>query len=177
MRIDVSLTVTGDTVTKTEYFDVWHHTAKGNTYKRSDQYTERRFGVAAAEAWFWEGRRATGHNTSYMKGQLTLTSGAYVYKEWRFHGSPGPQTTGEEVISAVCKEARQIIGPELSGTTIGKRRVRVVDASEGFLNIRNGPGPTYQEIAKMPVGATGLVGRCIPLDGSWKPFCQSNGKA
>ena len=58
-------------------------------------------------------------------------------------------------------------------TTQGpKRPFRVVDASDGFLNIRNGPGPTYQEIAKMPLGATGLVGRCVPLDGGWKPFCE-----
>jgi hypothetical protein len=53
-----------------------------------------------------------------------------------------------------------------------KRMFRVVDASDGFLNIRNGPGPTYQEIAKMPLGATGLKGACVPLDGGWKPFCE-----
>ena len=53
-----------------------------------------------------------------------------------------------------------------------KRLFRVVDASDGFLNIRNGPGPTYQEIAKMPLGATGLKGRCVPLDGGWKDFCE-----
>jgi predicted aspartyl protease len=53
-----------------------------------------------------------------------------------------------------------------------KRPFRVVDASDGFLNIRNGPGPTYEAIAKMPLGATGLVGRCTPLDGGWKPFCE-----
>jgi hypothetical protein len=48
-------------------------------------------------------------------------------------------------------------------TTQGpKRPFRVVDASDGFLQIRNGPGPTFQEIAKMPVGVTGLVGRCVP---------------
>jgi hypothetical protein len=58
-------------------------------------------------------------------------------------------------------------------TTRGpKRPFRVVDVSDGFLQIRNGPGPTYQEIAKMPLGATGLVGRCVPLDGPWKPFCE-----
>jgi uncharacterized protein YraI len=53
-----------------------------------------------------------------------------------------------------------------------RKPFRVVDASDGFLNIRNGPGPTYQEVAKMPLGATGLVGRCVPLDGGWKPFCE-----
>jgi hypothetical protein len=53
-----------------------------------------------------------------------------------------------------------------------KRLFRVVDASDGFLEIRNGPGPTYPEIAKMPQGATGLKGRCVPLDGGWKVFCE-----
>jgi hypothetical protein len=63
--------------------------------------------------------------------------------------------------------------PQSPQTTPGpKRPFRVVDASDGFLSIRNGPGPTYQEIAKMPLGATVFVGRCIPLDGGWKPFCE-----
>ena len=56
----------------------------------------------------------------------------------------------------------------------GRELVRpksVVDVSDGFLQIRNGPGPTYQETAKMPLGAIGLVGRCVPVDG-WKPFCE-----
>jgi hypothetical protein len=53
-----------------------------------------------------------------------------------------------------------------------KRPFRVVDASDGYLNIRNGPGPKYQVIAKMPLGATGLIGRCVPLEGDWKPFCD-----
>src|SRR5262249_17040772 len=30
----------------------------------------------------------------------------------------------------------------------------------------------YQEIAKMPVGANGLVGHCVRLKGGWKPFCE-----
>ena len=53
-----------------------------------------------------------------------------------------------------------------------KRPFRVVDASDGYLNIRNGPGPKYQVIAKMPLGATALIGRCVPLEGDWKPFCE-----
>ena len=58
-------------------------------------------------------------------------------------------------------------------TTQGpKRPFHVVDASEGFLSIRNGPGTTYQELTKMPLGATGLVGRCVRLQGGWKPFCE-----
>jgi hypothetical protein len=31
---------------------------------------------------------------------------------------------------------------------------------------------THEIIATMPVGATGLVGRCVPLDGGWKRFCE-----
>jgi hypothetical protein len=63
--------------------------------------------------------------------------------------------------------------PQPPQTTQGpKRPFHVVDASEGFLNIRNGPGPTYQEIAEMPLGATGLLGRCVRLGGGWKPFCE-----
>jgi hypothetical protein len=58
-------------------------------------------------------------------------------------------------------------------TTQGpKRPFHVVDASEGFLQIRNGPGTTYEEIAKMPLDATGLVGRCVRLQGGYKPFCE-----
>jgi hypothetical protein len=58
-------------------------------------------------------------------------------------------------------------------TTQGpKRPFHVVDASEGFLSIRNGPGTTYQEVTKMPLGATGLVGRCVRLESGWKPFCE-----
>jgi hypothetical protein len=56
--------------------------------------------------------------------------------------------------------------------TAPKRPFRVVDVSDGFLQIRNGPGPTYQETANMPLGAIALVGRCVPLDGGWKPFCE-----
>ena len=62
--------------------------------------------------------------------------------------------------------------PPLLPQTASKRPFHVVDASEGFLNIRNGPGPTYPEIAEMPLGATGLVGRCVRLQGGWKPFCE-----
>jgi hypothetical protein len=63
--------------------------------------------------------------------------------------------------------------PQQSPHTQGpKRPFRVVDASDGFLQIRNGPSPTYQEIAKVPLGATVLVGHCVPLDGGWKPFCE-----
>jgi uncharacterized protein YraI len=47
-----------------------------------------------------------------------------------------------------------------------------VDASDGILNIRSGPGPQFEIVATMPLGATGWVGRCVPLDGGWKPFCE-----
>jgi hypothetical protein len=59
--------------------------------------------------------------------------------------------------------------PPAPGPQATKRPFRVVDVSDGFLQIRNGPGPTYQETAKMPLGAIALVGRCVPVDG-WKPI-------
>jgi hypothetical protein len=62
--------------------------------------------------------------------------------------------------------------PDASTAQPPKHPFRVVDASDGSLNIRNGPGPTYQEIAKMPLGATALVGRCVTPEGGWKPFCE-----
>jgi hypothetical protein len=62
--------------------------------------------------------------------------------------------------------------PSAQTTQVPKRPFRVVDASDGFLQIRNGPGPTYQEIAKIPLGSTVLVGRCLAVEGGYKPFCE-----
>jgi hypothetical protein len=53
-----------------------------------------------------------------------------------------------------------------------KRPFRVVDVSDGFLQLRKGPGPQYEEVTKIPEGATIMVGRCVPLSGPWKPFCE-----
>jgi hypothetical protein len=53
-----------------------------------------------------------------------------------------------------------------------KRPFRVVNADDGYLNIRNGPGPKYGLVTAMPLGETGLVGRCVPLDGGYLPFCE-----
>jgi hypothetical protein len=62
-----------------------------------------------------------------------------------------------------------------TATTSGgpeKHQFRVANASVGFLYLRNGSGTTYQEIAKMPDGTTGLVGRCVKPEGDSKPFCE-----
>jgi hypothetical protein len=53
-----------------------------------------------------------------------------------------------------------------------KRSFHVVNAEEGHLNIRKGPGPNYDLVAEMPLGETGLVGKCVPLDGGYLPFCE-----
>lgn len=53
-----------------------------------------------------------------------------------------------------------------------KRPFRVVDASGGFLYVRRGPGTDHEVVAKMPMGATGLRGRCVPIAGGYKPFCE-----
>jgi hypothetical protein len=55
---------------------------------------------------------------------------------------------------------------------VAKRPFRVVNAEEGHLNIRNGPSPNYDLVAEMPLGETGLVGKCVPLDGGYLPFCE-----
>ena len=53
-----------------------------------------------------------------------------------------------------------------------KRQFQVVNADDGHLNIRKGPGPDYDLVAEMPLGETGLVGKCVPLDGGYLPFCE-----
>jgi hypothetical protein len=53
-----------------------------------------------------------------------------------------------------------------------KRPFQVVNADEGHLNIRKGPGLNYDLVAEMPLGETGLVGKCVPLDSGYLPFCE-----
>lgn len=53
-----------------------------------------------------------------------------------------------------------------------KRPFRVVNADDGYLNIRKGPGPKYELVTTMPLGETGLVGRCVPVGGGYLPFCE-----
>jgi hypothetical protein len=94
--------------TQIEYFDAWHHTAKGNTYKRSEQYGDRSFNISKANEpiWLWQGRWIRDRNV-FMIGQLAMTSRGSTYKEWILHGDPGPQNHGDEVTSSVCREVRQ----------------------------------------------------------------------
>ena len=47
-----------------------------------------------------------------------------------------------------------------------------MNADNGYLNIRHGPGPKYELVTTMPLGEKGLVGRCVPLDGGYLPFCE-----
>ena len=52
-------------------FDAWHHSAKGNIYKRSEQYVDRHFQIPNVQEphWLWEGRWNKDLNV-YMIGQL-----------------------------------------------------------------------------------------------------------
>jgi hypothetical protein len=92
-----------------EYFDAWHHTSKGNTYKRSEQYVDRSFKIPNVNEprWFWEGRRWIRDRNVRMIGQLAIIGKVYTYKERMFHGDPGPQDRGEEITSSVCREVKQ----------------------------------------------------------------------
>jgi hypothetical protein len=109
-NIDVRLNVTwqNNGAPQITYFDAWHLTAKGNTYKRSQQYLDRylKFPNVAEPRWVWEGHW-TKDRSVLMTGQLAMTRGVYAYKEWIFHGDPGPQSPGEEVTSSVCREVQQ----------------------------------------------------------------------
>ena len=94
------------------YFDAWHHTATGNTYKRSEQYeyVNRHYEISNVheQEWIWDGRLARDRNI-YMIGQLALAAnGIYTYKERIFHGDPGPKSRSEEVTNSVCKQIRAI---------------------------------------------------------------------
>ena len=106
--ITVWLKVVGDTTPQIEYFDTWHHTAKGNTYKRSKQYADRHLRIPDVDQpkWFWEGRWKRD-SSIYMTGQLTMTNGLYTYQEWKSQGNSAPQDREEEITSSVCKEAKE----------------------------------------------------------------------
>jgi hypothetical protein len=52
-----------------------------------------------------------------------------------------------------------------------KHPFRVLNASTGYLNLRSGPGTSFQQIASIPEGSTVLVGRCVKPEGLL-PFCE-----
>ena len=59
-------------------------------------------------------------------------------------------------------------------TTQGQKRpFRVVDVSDGFLQLRKGPGPRYEEVARIPEGAPIMVGRCVPAWGRMETVLRS----
>jgi hypothetical protein len=62
--------------------------------------------------------------------------------------------------------------PQQNPTGSGKRPFHVVNADDGHLNIPMGPGLNYDVVAEMPLGETGLVGKCVRLDGGYLPFCE-----
>jgi hypothetical protein len=57
-----------------------------------------------------------------------------------------------------------------------KRPFRVVDVSDGFLQIRNGPGPTYQEIAKMRWAQLSRSGAVSHSMAAGNRFAKWNGR-
>jgi hypothetical protein len=67
--------------------------------------------------------------------------------------------------------------PQPPPTTQGpKRPFRVVDVSDGFLQIRNGPGPTYQEIAKMRWAQLSRSGAVSHSMAAGNRFAKWNGR-
>lgn len=106
--VDVGLKVptNENLLPKIEYFDVSHRTAKGQVYKRSEQYDNRFF--LAEATWSWSGNW-TRDRTIHMIGQLTTAKPpyAFTYKEWIFHGDPGPQNSFEEKTNTVCNLAHR----------------------------------------------------------------------
>jgi uncharacterized protein YraI len=52
-----------------------------------------------------------------------------------------------------------------------KHPFRIVNASTGYLNLRSGPGTSFQQIASIPESSTVLVGRCVKPEGLL-PFCE-----
>jgi hypothetical protein len=61
--------------------------------------------------------------------------------------------------------------PSPSVSDAPKRPFRIVNASDGYLNLRSGPGTSFEQIASIPVGSTVLVGRCVKPEGLL-PFCE-----
>ena len=101
----------GDTP-QISYFDAWHHTGAGNTYKRSEQYEyiDRHDEISNMYETkrVWEGRLIRDRSI-YMIGELAVAAnGTYTYKEQIFHGEPGPKNRSEEVTNGVCKGVEQI---------------------------------------------------------------------
>jgi S1-C subfamily serine protease len=61
--------------------------------------------------------------------------------------------------------------PPPSESDAPKHPIRIVNASTGYLNLRSGPGTSFQQIASIPEGSTVLVGRCVKPEGLL-PFCE-----
>jgi hypothetical protein len=87
-----------------DYFDAWHRTLKGKTYKRSEQY-QRRHVYWQKPKLIWDGHWIKDQNV-YMIGQLDLDD--FTYNERVYQGAPGPQNIGEEATNSVCKEVKQL---------------------------------------------------------------------
>ncbi len=152
-------------------FDAWHHSAKGNIYKRSEQYVDRHFQIPNVQEphWLWEGRWNKDLNV-YMIGQLAALARVYTYKEWIFHGDPVPSRA--EVTSSICTEVRQMAdweqpGPPSAQYTTPDHPVPTAGTyfTVGDVAFLTGPGAQYA-----PIGP----GRLPPQSAvQWQGVCRA----
>jgi hypothetical protein len=96
VQIEVGLSVAYDPNPRIIYFDAWHSTTDGHVYKRSEQYSDRRFESPNIQnRWIWRGRRWVQDQYFNMVAQLSMNSGYYLYREWN-------ESTNEQLTDAVC---------------------------------------------------------------------------
>jgi hypothetical protein len=104
LRIEVGLSVAYDPNPRIVYFDAWHSTTDGRVYKRSEQYSDRRFEIPNAQVeslWIWEGRRWVQDQYFYMIAQLKrYDAKRYLYREWN-------KISHELLTDAVCENRPQ----------------------------------------------------------------------
>jgi len=97
VQIEVGLSVAYDPNPRIIYFDAWHSTTDGHVYKRSEQYSDRRFEIPNIQnRWIWRGRRWVQDQYFNMVAQLSMNSSHYFYGEWN-------ESTSEQLTDAVCK--------------------------------------------------------------------------
>ena len=96
VQIEVGLSVAYDPNPRIIYFDAWHSTTDGHVYKRSEQYSDRRFESPNIQnRWIWRGRRWVQDQYFNMVAQLSMNSRYYFYGEWN-------ESTNEQLTDAVC---------------------------------------------------------------------------
>jgi hypothetical protein len=95
VQIEVGLSVAYDPNPRIIYFDAWHSTTDGHVYKRSEQYSDRRFEIPNIQnRWIWKGRRWV-QDQYFNMVQLSMNSRHYFYGEWN-------ESTSEQLTDASC---------------------------------------------------------------------------